>query len=343
MPTALTTDFNYVYPGILTTEVFFRPVIDDSPALSDIAIIDPGISFRKIYNVVPNLDKILKPYVGCSRTYNGTVAIGNVTLEVKEFELNLEWCKDDFTQQLAGKYNNLAQEWLKTGINSFDPSGTPVARIIDQVIETGLRRDIARRIFFGDQDSSSADWNTINGIWPRLIDSSGGSNYCVRRATGTTLGTAAVTPANAMAALQAVYDQSSDILKSNFSKLKFYVTGSIYDAYVRSLQGIGAGLSEQAYTATVDGVKRVTFNGIPLIPIRLWDEFLNDPTNPLYATSRNLILLTIKENHIIGVENSADLNKVEGWYERKDRKYYFEGNMKFGYQYLHCQLSTIAY
>lgn len=340
MATALTTNFNYTYPGILTTEVFFKPVIDDAPALADIAIIDPGISFRKIYNVVPNLDKILKPYVGCARTYNGTVAIGNVTLEVKEFEINLEWCKDDFTQQLASKYNNLAQEWLKTGINSFDPSGTPVARIIDQVIETGLRRDISRRIFFGDQDSASTDWNTINGMWPRLIDSSGGSNYCVRKTT-TSLGTGALSASNALAALNEVWDQSSNLLKTNFSKLRMYVTGSVYDAYVKSLQGLGA--TEQAYTATVDGVKRPTFNGIPLIPVRLWDEFLNDSTNPLYATTRHLILLTIKENHIIGVENAADLNKVEGWYERVPRKYYFEGNMKFGYQYLHCELSTIAY
>jgi len=342
MATALTTNFTYTYPGILTTELFFKPVIDDSPALGDFAIIDPGISFRKIYNVVPNLDKILKPYVGCARTYNGTVAIGNVTLETKEFEIGLEWCKDDFTQQLASRYNNLAQEWLKTGINSFDPSGTPVARVIDQVIETGLRRDIARRIFFGDQDSSSADWNTINGVWPRLIDTSGGSNYCVRRA-GSALGTGSISDANALAALKAAWDYSSNLLKSNKSKLRFYVTGSVYDGYVSSLQSVSSGFTELAYTALIDGVRTVTYNGIPVIPVRLWDEFLADSTNPLYATTRHLVLLTMKENHIIGVENTADLNKVEGWYERKDRKYYFEGNMKFGYQYLHCDLSTIVY
>jgi hypothetical protein len=342
MATALTTNFNYTYPGILTTELFFKPVIDDSPALGDFAIIDPGISFRKIYNVVPNLDKILKPYVGCARTYNGTVAIGNVTLETKEFEIGLEWCKDDFTQQLASRYNNLAQEWLKTGINSFDPSGTPVARVIDQVIETGLRRDIARRIFFGDQDSSSADWNTINGVWPRLIDTSGGSNYCVRRA-GSALGIGSILDANALAALKAAWDASSNLLKSNKSKLRYYVTGSVYDGYVSSLQSVSSGFTELAYTALVDGVRTVTYNGIPVIAVRLWDEFLADSTNPLYATTRHLVLLTMKENHIIGVENAADLNKVEGWYDRKDRKYYFEGDMKFGYQYLHCDLSTIVY
>jgi hypothetical protein len=342
MATALTTDFNYTYDGIITTELYFKPILNDSPSFSDMAIIDPGISFKKTYNVVPGLNKILKPYVGCARTYNGTVAIGNVTLETKEFELNLEWCKDDFTQQLSSRYNLLAQEWLKTGINSFDPSGTPVARVIDQVIMEGLKRDIARRIFFGDQDSSSADWNTINGMWPRLIDTSGGSNYCVRRA-GSALGIGTISDANAFAALKAAWDSSSNLLKTNKNKLRYYVTGSVYDGYIGSLQGIGTGLSELAYTATVDGVKTVTYNGIPVIPVRLWDEFLADSTNPLYATTRHLVLLTMKENHIIGVENSADLNKVEGWYERKDRKYYFEGDMKFGYQYLHCELSTIVY
>ncbi len=342
MATALTTDFTYTYPGILTTDLYFKPILDDSPSLSDIAIIDSGISFKKVYNVVPGLNKILKPYVGCARTYNGTVAIGNVMLETKEFELNLEWCKDDFTQQLSSRYNLLAQEWLKTGINSFDPSGTPVARVIDQVIMEGLKRDISRRIFFGDQDSSSADWNTINGMWTRLIDTSGGSNYCVRRA-GSALGTGTISDANAFAALKAAWDSSSNLLKTNKSKLRYYVTGSVYDGYIASLQSIGSGFTELAYQATIDGIKTVTYNGIPVIPVRLWDEFLADSTNPLYATTRHLVLLTMKENHIIGVENSADLNKVEGWYERKDRKYYFEGDMKFGYQYLHCDLSTIVY
>jgi len=342
MASALETNFNYTYPGILTTEVFFKPT-EDTPALADLAIIDQGISFRKRYNILGQLNKVLKPYDGCARTFTGSQSIENATLETKEFNINLEWCKDDFTDQLASSYNFLAQEWLKAGNKSFDPSGTPINSIITQLIEDAVRRDVFRRICFGAQDSGSADWNTIDGIWTRLIDTSGGSNYCVRRTTGTNLGTAALAAGEALAVLEATFDQSHNLLKSiPNSRKAIYVTGSIYDNYYNSLVGNGA-VTEQAFKNLQDGLTNLTYKGVTVIPVRIWDTELEDANNPLNATTRHLVLYTTKENHRIGVESSGDLNKIEGWYQRKDRKYYFEGNMKFGYQYLHCDLQTIAY
>jgi len=340
MAGALTTNFNYIYDGILTTEIYFKPVLDVL-ALSDLAIIDPGISFKKQYNVVGTLNKILKPYAGCDRTFTDGVPISNVTLETEEFEVNMRFCKDDFTNQLSGQYNILAQEWLRTGVRSFDIGGTPVASVINQMIEYALRRDVARRIFFGDVDSGSADWNTINGMITRLIDSSGtASTYCVRRAY-TPLGTGTLAAGAGLAILQAMYDSASNLLKAQPGKY-FAVTGSIYDSYVKSLQGVG-NVTEAAFTNLQNGMKVVTFNGIPVIPVRVWDEELADSTNPLYSTTRHFGMLTIKENHIIGVENGPDLNKIEGWYDRETRRYKFEGDMKFGYQYLHCDLAIIVY
>jgi hypothetical protein len=340
MATALTVNFAYTYPGILTNEVSFKPT-EDTPALSDLFTIDQGISYRKRYNLLTQMDKILKPYGGCARVFNGAKAITDTWVETKEFEIGLEWCKDDFTQQLASAYNHLAQEYLKTGNESFNPESTPVSTILNQLIEDALRRDTFRRVSFGAQDSSSADWNTIDGLWTRLIDTSGGSNYCVRRAA--TLGTGALAGGAALTALGSVFFNSSNLLKAvPSSQKKIYVTGSVYDNYLQSLQGTGA-VTEQAFTNIQKGLASLTYNGIDVVPIRYWDTLLEDSTNPLYAVTRHLILYTTKGNHILAVENGADLNKIEGWYERKDRKYYFEGNMKFGYNYLHCDLQTIAY
>lgn len=341
MATALTTDFNYTYSGILTTEIFYKPT-EDTPALSDLFTIDPGIKDKKRYNVLNQLNKIVKPYTGCERTFAGAAAIGNVTLQTKEFEIGLEWCKDDFTEQLSGSYNHLAQEWLKTGNDSFNPEGTPIVSIINKLVEDAIRRDVFRRAIFGQEGNSSNDWDQIDGLLTRLIDSSGASNYCVRRAS-TQLGTAALSAGEALLALQAVWDESHNLLKNvPISKKKIYVTGSVYDNYLKSLQGTGA-VTEQAFTNIQKGLSSLTFNGVDVVPIRIWDTELEDSTNPWSSTTRHIILYTTKDNHILGVENGADLNKIEGWYERKDRKYYFEGDMKFGYQYVHCDLQTIAY
>jgi len=342
MASALETNFNYTYPGILSTDVSFKPT-EDTPALSDIFTIDQGIKYKKQYNLLTQLSKILKPYTGCTRVFSGTQDITNATVQTEEFEIGLEWCKDDFTNQLAESYNYLAQEWLKNGIQEFDPSGTPVASIITQLIQDAVRRDIFRRVSFGDQASSSADWNTIDGLWTRLIDTAGASNYCVRRASGTSLATADLAAGEALATLEAVHIQSNNLLKQiPNSQKKFYVTGSIYDNYYNSLAATGA-VTEQAFTNQQKGLNSLMFKGIEVMPIRYWDTLLDDSTNPLAATSKHLVLYTTKQNHILGVENGADLNKVEGFFDRKDRKYYFEGNMKFGYNYLHCDLQTIAY
>jgi len=341
MASALTTNFNYTYPGILSTEVFFKPT-EDTLSLSDVFTIDPGIRDKKQYNVVQQMNKILKPYTGCARTFSGTEAIDNVTLQTKEFEVNLEWCKDDFTNQLSGSYNILAQEWLKSGIDSFNPEGTPISRIITDLVNDAIRRDVFRRVFFGDSGNSSADWNQIDGMLVKLVESSGASNYCVRRAS-TTLGTAALSAGEALSALQAVWNESHNLLKTvPVSKKKFYVTGSVYDNYLTSLQGTGA-VTEQAFTNIQKGLSSLTFNGVDVIPVRIWDTELADTANPLNSTTAHIIVHTIKENHILGIDANSDLSKIEGWYERKDRKYYFEGDMKFGYQYLHCDLQTIAY
>lgn len=342
MASALETNFSYTYPGILTTEVFFKPT-EDSPALADLAIIDQGISYKKQYNVLPSLTKVVKPYDGCARSFSGSQDITNVTLETKEFEVGLEWCKDDFTNYLTGAYNNLAQEMLKSGNASFDPSGTPVASMISQLVEDAVRRDVFRRICFGDSADASADWNTLDGIWTQLIDNAGTtSTYCVKKAS-TSMGTDALASGEALSVLEAVYAESTNLLKAvPTSKKAFFVTGSVYDNYYNSLIGTGA-VTEQAFMNTQKGIASLTYKGVPVVPVRIWDTELADADNPLNGVTSHLCLYTTKENHRIGVESSGDLNKIEGWYDRKDRKYYLEGDMKFGYTYLHCDLQTIAY
>lgn len=345
----LETSFNYTYPGILTTDIYYKPTLS-SPALSDIFTIDQGIQFRKRYSLVTQLSNLLKPYGGCARVFNGNRQfITNATVEVKEFQVSESWCKDDFTGQLTGVYNFLAQEWLKTGNRSFDPTGTPISQVIDQVMSDALRRDVFQRVCFGAGNSSSANYNQIDGLWDRLIDSSGASNYCVVRG-GSALGVGTLGAGTALTALEAVYAASNPLLKEMIGKTKFYVTGSVYDNYVQSLVGTGS-VSANQFQNTIDGPGGLSqtvgggihYKGIPIIPVRFWDSSLADPNNPLNATTRHLILLTVKENHILGVENGADLNKIEGWYERKDRTFYYESDMKFGYNYLHCDLQSIAY
>lgn len=349
MTSIVETNFNFTYPGILTTDLFYKPTLT-SPALSDLFTIDQGISFQKRYNLIPGLSKVIKPYTGCgAANSNGSRdLISNTTLTTKEFRMQESWCKDDFTQQLTGVYNNLAQEWLKTGEKSFDPAGTPIDGVIQTVLTDAMRRDLFIRATMAAGNSNNADFNQIDGLWDRLIDSSGGqSNYCVLKASS--LGTGALTASSATAALEAVYINSNDLLKQEYGKATFWVTGSVYDAYINQLVGAG-NVSQAQYEALINGIQGnktwdggVPYKGIMVRPVRLWDNSLADSNNPLFGTVKHLVLLTVKENHMLGVESSADLNNIVSWFEMKDSKRYFRSDFKIGYQYLHCDLQTIAY
>ena len=340
----LETNFNYTWNGILTTDLFFKPTLG-TPALSDLFTIDLGASHLKRYNLVPSLSNVLQPYFGCTTTANtDRIQITNTTLQMKEFRMYEGWCKDDFTGQLSGSYNFLAQEWLKTGNQSFDPAGTPIDKIIVTQLKDALRRDIFQRVSFAAGNSSSTNYNQFDGLWDRLIDSAGASNYCVYR-DGTSLGVGTLGSTVANDRFTSIFNNSNLLLKQegiDSGEAQFVVTRSIWENYYAYLVAVGS-VSEQEYVNYIQGIKRLTFRGIPVIPVSAWDSSLADTNNPLNATTRHLILFTVKRNHILGVENTADLNNIESWYEMKDSKRYYRADMKLGYQYLHCDLQTISY
>lgn len=340
MVSILETSFNYTYPGILTTDIFYKPTLQ-SPALADIFTIDQDIKFKKQYNLVTQLDKIVRPYTGCGATVNtNRQLITNTEVVTKEFQMYEGWCKDDFTNQLTGVYNNLAQDWLKTGEAQFDPAGTPIDKVIMTVLKDGMQRDIFRRVSFAAGNSSDVDYNQFDGLWDRNIDSSGASNYCVRRA-GTALGTAALSAGNALTHLDTMWAASSILLRNQPNK-KIFVTRSIWENYAASLRGVGA-VTEQAFANQQSGTPTIRYNGVDVIPVDLWDVFLAESDNPLTSNVRHLVMMTVKENHILGVENGADLNTIDSWFEKKDQKRYYRSSFKLGYNYLHCDLTTIMY
>lgn len=340
----LETNFNYTWNGILTTDLFFKPTLG-TPALADIFTIDQGASHMKRYNLVPALSNVLQPYTGCVSSANtNRIQITNATIQMKEFRMYEGWCKDDFTGQLSGSYNFLAQEWMKTGEASFDPAGTPIDKIIVAQLKDALRRDIFQRVSFAAGNSSSANYNQFDGLWDRLIDSAGASNYCVYR-DGTSLGVGTLGSTVANDRFTSIFNNSNLLLKQegiDSGEAQFVVTRSIWENYYAYLVAVGS-VSEQEYVNYIQGIKRLTFRGIPVIPVSAWDSSLADSNNPLSATTRHLILFTLKRNHILGVENTGDLNNIQSWYEMKDSKRYYRADMKLGYQYLHCDLQTISY
>lgn len=341
----LETNFSYTWQGELTLDLFFRPSLS-SPALNQIFTVDVGSKDKKRYNLVPTLSKIVKPYTGCDQAVTGTsLDIVDKYIQLKSFRMKEKWCQDDFTNRLSGTFNHLAQAWLKDGNEGFDPAGTPIDRIIMEALKDALRRDVFRRVMLGDADSSSADWNQINGLITTLIDQSGASNYCVYR-YGSALGTGTLAANTASAYFQGLWENSNILLKEHVidsGKGYFLTTRSMWENYYATLVGVGA-VTEQAYADYKGGIKNLEFRGIPIIPMGILDSFLADATSPLYSTTRHIAVLSSTDNHIMGVENTGDLGKIKSWFSDDDNVRYYSSQMTFGVLApLHCDLTSISY
>lgn len=342
----LEPSLNYTWNGILDLDIFFKPSLD-TPALSDFGLIDLGAKDNKKYHLLNPISNILRPYTGCDQAVGTSrLQITSKGIQLKPFQMFEGWCKDDFTQQLSGSFNVFAQEWLKTGNESFDPAGTPIDRIINDKVKDALRRDVFQRLFFGAKSSSSANYSQIDGYWTNLINDSGTSNYCVYRSNpSNAFGTGALAADTAIASFKRMVNGSNLLLKQEVidkGLAEFKVTRSMWDNYYDSLVGLGS-VSEAQYENYLTGIKNLTFRGIPITYVSFWDQCLADSNNPLYSTTRHLNILTWKNNHIFGIENEGDLNKIDSWFEKKDNKRYYRSNMIFGYQKIHCDLQTIEY
>lgn len=341
----LETNFTYTWQGQLTTDLFYKPYIN-CPPLADVFMVDTGSKDKKRYNIIPTLDKVLKPYTGCDQAVTGTsLDITDKYIQLKPFRMKEKWCVDDFTGRLTGTFNHLAQEWTKDGNQAFDPAGTPINQIIMYSLKEAQKRDVFRRVFLGDSDSSSADWNQINGLITTVIDQSGASNYCVRR-SGSALGIGSLSAGQANTILQGLWDDSNQLLKEqgiDAGKAVLIVTRSIWDNYYTYLTGVGA-VTEQQYDNYVKGLSTLYFRGVPLKPYGILDTFLADAACPLYATTRHLALLTMPDNNILGVENTSDLGNIKSWFSDDDNVRYYSSQMTFGVLApIHCDLTTIAY
>lgn len=161
--------------------------------------------------------------------------------------------------------------------------------------------------------------------------------------------TATVTPAVRMTTLkagaskdilQAMYEARTDELAEfDATEARFDVTRSIYENYLAYLQTqTGA---EAAFSTLVNGVRTLTFNGIPLIKRPDWDKRWKSADFGYVQPHR--ALLSTHKNYVFGTDSSDDMAKVEAWYELKDQLNYFRAQYCAGTQIVHPIYIVAAY
>lgn len=336
----------YTYPGILSTELIQKPKID-TPAITDMFTVRQGIRAGEHLNLVQPLTRVIsKGTASCEPTYTQSGSITDKVITTGLFEINLSWCKKEF-QGLLSNYNVLGDSSLiGNGLSGYELGGKLRSVILDEVAEQA-RQDVWKVALFGNNSLGSSSTNlfsTIDGLWTNYLDGFG--SYCIKPVTNS-LPNGATSTLNSNQArdtFRAMWEGAPILLKQMYSsgKLKFFVTGSMWENYYNSL--IDECCVEGSWKLQQDGTNKLYYRGIEVVPIWIADATLStDTDNPYYGLLRHFAILTMPENNIFGVESMSDLNNLEMCYDCRTKTTYIQGEMRFGTQYLQCDLTVIAY
>lgn len=337
-----TPNFSYTYPGKLNTELITPPQIN-TPAISDFATVVQGVRCGQYMNLMQPLSRVLtKGTADCTPTYTQAGEITDRKLDTGLFEINLEWCKKEFQAvcNVLGDSNLIGD-----GLDGYELGNTLRSKIFEMILEQA-RQDIWKVLLFGDNSLGSGSTNvfsTIDGVWVKFLDEF--SSYCVKPISNAfpNQHNSVLAADQARDVLRLMWGNSDILLKQiPDNQKKMWVTGSVWENYYDSV--INNCCVEGSWRASQDGLGRLYYRGIELVPLWIADQSLeNDTDNPFYDEIRHFIIYTTPMNHMFGVERAADLNNLEMCYDCRTKTTLIQGEMRFGYNFQFCKLQSIAY
>lgn len=354
---------SYTFPGNLPEEVFVRPTIG-TPPITDFFQLRQGIRTKEVLLLLTEISKVIKPSTGCTPTYAAAGSFSDRTITVAEFDIAQQWCKSDW-QSTASVITN-DPKWMANGLDGFQLTKTLSNYLVGSLLDAA-RRDLWRMLFFSNTNAGSGntDYGAIDGVFKLLED--GNASYCVK-----TVGYDLPDDPNAVLgdgiaynALKATHVGAPIVLKQlPASEKVFWVNGGMYENLLASYESKTNGATELQFKLILDGtdfgaqvgdgqggvVKQtsglLTYRGIPVIPLYFADDAMADTNNPYYKNIANFIIYTTRGssrygNHVIGTENAADLNRIDLYYDQRLRTMFLQGNMRFGYNFINCNLTAL--
>lgn len=164
--------------------------------------------------------------------------------------------------------------------------------------------------------------------------------------SGNLAGTVAQTTANtapaalgtdeAKSTFKLMIEGSNKILKSMLKECRIYATDTMIENYISTLEATG---TEAAHKAIVDGIERLTYRGIPIIPMNIDAHIEADFVNAYPHRA----ILTIPNNLCLVMNSSSDFAQTETWFEKKDNLNMIRSQFEFGADFILPELVTVAY
>lgn len=280
------------------------------------------------------LDKITLKKTDCGWQFQGGAAITRKALTPTEVSAAIEQCYEPFLETIFA--GNLPAGYQR---GELSPE---IVDFLMSIYMDAFKRDVLRQVFLGDTSSGDADYSPIDGVYKRLLAGVAAVDGTVDYGAVSDID---INQTNIETTLNGIYESQSRLLRAMPDQAKkFWVTGTVYDAWRRKIQTATGNQTVGQTDYYVNGIQRVAYNNVELVPLRFVDDYLNIDFltgSPAAPTNPNRIILTVPTNHMLVLDQAAFAN-ARMWYENKDDKFYATASAFIGYQYGYGELNVIA-
>jgi len=273
-----------------TIDIFLQPTITDEGLLNTFRIISNLHAGKMNIGLMEQLDKITRKAQHCNPQYPGKFSLSERTIEVKYAQGGLEWCYEELVNT---HYDYLAPLYSTMGNKQIQRQ---LLDLIYTQLSIAARRDMERVAWFGDSNSTDADYNWADGIWTRMdeviLDGTIGNVV-------DTLSGVDITGAQAYNFLRDVVREApAELRQIDANAKRIYISGNMWLKILDYLEdnAINNGMI-QVFNEPDAGIA-ATYRGIPIMVQDRWDQiqaadFGQDDANYiLYTPLNNLVLAT---------------------------------------------------
>lgn len=299
-------------------EMIFEEIVK-TPELEAIHNIFTDVVYNKEIGFLGEGGLVGKKSTGCNPEEDDwTIPTRSVVWEPKLWAINLKECYKDLEATLA--VYALHRHTAISDLEDTDYMRVIIDRLIDSIKKMYMRLiwlgdENAQNVSDGGQitDGISVDYfNVLNGLFLQLEaaitnNPELGVTIAANAQATKALQLSSLTDADAYAILSDMYYKAPVQLRAS-GKMQFLVTQTIADAYQKYLVGKGI---ESTYRNLVDGVPQLTFLGVPVIAVPVWDEmiqsYMDDGTkfiNPHRA------VLCERDNLAVGVNGAVRFDDI---------------------------------
>lgn len=326
MANVVTEAFSATYGGANLNEIFYEPTFRSDEILANYRVI-PNVKHKMNVFAAAPLTKIVAAHGGCSSDLTGgAFDLSDKTIEAGRCRVALEQCAEEF-------FGTYIEELYRSGVDAMNVEGTEIGDMMVKRTVDGIGQDIVRLAWGGNTADADADYKTLNG-WMKLM-----AAETVIEEAGTV---GSVTSTDAINLLRAVFDGAPAALQQVAAgEKKMFVTPRLFNAYLANLEG---GSSDLAYASQKDGVMKVSFRGVQLVPMYEWDTILTDTDPTLFTDAADEecndgVCYIASQNLIIGTDVTDPQSQLKMWYDDKDEKVLVRSYFKLGVQYLFSSLT----